>query len=57
MQAATMDERRGAAAQFVASTGFEWPLVCDGMDNEFNRLFGAWPTRFYVVEGGRWVLA
>ena len=28
------------------------PVVCDGMENQFLATFGAWPTRYYIVQDG-----
>lgn len=27
-------------------------MVLDGMDNEFERFYGAWPLRFYGIRNG-----
>lgn len=54
-QATALNERLAAANEFIEGTKFSWPVVSDRMDNGFNKLFGAWPTRFYVVEDNRYV--
>lgn len=56
-QARELSDRIEAATRFIADMGeagdssFTWPAVLDSTSNEFNTLFGAWPTRFYVAEG------
>ena len=45
-----MADRIAAARRFKRETGFSWPTACDSMENGFHRQFGAWPTRFYVLE-------
>ena len=49
-QAKSMADRITAARRFRHDTGFTWPTACDAMDDGFYRRFGAWPTRFYVLE-------
>lgn len=49
-QAKSMADRQAAAIRFKRETEFAWPTACDSMDNSFHRQFGAWPTRFYVLE-------
>ena len=53
-QAKSATERADAAKQFVAAKAdtFTWPVVCDGMENQFLTTFGAWPTRYYIVQDG-----
>eukprot|EP00040_Diaphanoeca_grandis_P027639 m.157785 g.157785 ORF g.157785 m.157785 type:complete len:99 (-) comp31066_c0_seq1:50-346(-) len=49
-QAQELSDRITAAEQFVNDTSFSWPIVCDSMENTFHHQFGAWPTRFYVLQ-------
>ncbi|KAK3250320.1 hypothetical protein CYMTET_40295 [Cymbomonas tetramitiformis] len=46
------EERRMVAAQFVEDFGWRVPMVCDTMDNAFDREYAPWPLRMYVVHGG-----
>lgn len=49
-QARTMEERVATAQEFVDIFAFQSvPMYCDAIDNAFERQFGAWPLRFYVV--------
>mmetsp|Transcript_115218 Transcript_115218/g.161980 ORF Transcript_115218/g.161980 Transcript_115218/m.161980 type:complete len:131 (+) Transcript_115218:563-955(+) len=52
-QARKLDDRLTSAREFIDNTKFTWNVACDGMDNSFNKHFGAWPTRFFVVEDNR----
>lgn len=52
-QARMLVDRAAAASKFVSDTGFSWPVLCDGIDNDFHTKFGAWPTRYYVVQDGK----
>lgn len=51
----TSAERTAAATAFAAeySDRFSWPMACDTMDGTFLSTFGAWPTRFFAVAGGK----
>ena len=45
----TLSERRSAARTCAASLGLTAPILLDGMDNEADRAYGAWPERLYVI--------
>ncbi len=40
------------ATHFVEKRQYEVAMVVDTMENEFRRVFAAWPFRFYVVDQG-----
>jgi len=54
-QARKLDDRINAAKAFIRDQNFSWPLVCDSMENTFHKSFGAWPTRFYVLQDNKLV--
>jgi hypothetical protein len=51
----TIQERKSAALEFLSD--FDWPgrMCLDTMDNVVVTEMGAWPLRFYVVQGGKLV--
>ena len=49
----TAFDASGWAVRIAAQADtFTWPVVCDGMANNFLTQFGAWPTRYYIVQDG-----
>jgi len=48
-QHVTLQDRIHAAEIFKQKYNWSIPLVVDGMENQFNSAFAAWPTRFYIV--------
>ena len=53
-QPTTLAERVAIAGDFIRDTGYDIPLVVDGMDNAAEAVFAAWPERLYVIgEDGR----
>jgi len=53
-QTHTVEERATVARDFIAHNKYEFPIMLDvPPGNEFDKLFAAWPLRFYVIEGGR----
>ena len=49
----TLKERMIAANTFINTYGFKLPVLVDGMSNEFQNTFFAWPFRFYIVLNGK----
>ena len=46
-------ERAAAARRMVRALGVQsLPLLCDGMDDAFLRMYAAWPIRMYGVRAG-----
>lgn len=51
----TVEDRQSACNSFIKMFDLkdgEFTMVLDGMDNGFQRLYGAWPLRFYGVHKG-----
>ena len=44
-----LTERREVAALCAARLGLSTPILIDGMENEADRAYNAWPERLYVV--------
>jgi len=49
-QPKTLEERTHIALKYVDEFHYEIPLVVDDMSNECERLYAAWPERFYVIQ-------
>jgi len=53
-QTHSIEERAKVARDFLAQNDYPYPLMLDVPPaNEFDKLFAAWPLRFYVIEQGR----
>lgn len=53
-QTHTIEERAAVARDFIVHNKYEFPIMLDvPPTNEFDKLFAAWPLRFYVIENGR----
>jgi hypothetical protein len=53
-QTHTIEERAAVARDFIAHNDYDFPIMLDvPPKNEFDKLFAAWPLRFYVIENGR----
>jgi hypothetical protein len=39
------------AEEFRLHCGLSWPIVVDGIGDEFLQTFAPWPFRFYVFRG------
>lgn len=53
-QTHTIEQRAAVARDFISQNNYEFPIMLDvPPGNEFDKLFAAWPLRFYVIEGGR----
>jgi len=52
-QPKSMDERLAIANQFVKDHDYKVPLIVDTMNNSFQKMFAAWPIRFYIVRNGK----
>lgn len=48
----SMEERVAAATAFQEEVHFHGLLLVDGMDDEFERSFGVWPERAFVLMDG-----
>lgn len=51
-QPRTDEERLAIAKDFIERFGYNVPLVVDRMTNEAEKLYSAWPERFYVLDSG-----
>jgi len=50
-QTCTTEERSCVARDFISHNGYEFPIRIDAPpEDAFNKLFAAWPLRFYVIE-------
>jgi len=45
-----LEDRCEIARQFVDDSQYLMPMVVDTMSNEFDKSFGAWPVRFFIVK-------
>jgi len=54
MQSYKASERVREAVHFQRSFDFHWPLLVDPpeLGNPFMNAYAAWPTRFYIIQGG-----
>ena len=52
-QPETMEERLAVARTCYSGLGFSFPAIVDGMDDNVEKDYAAWPDRLYVVENGR----
>lgn len=48
----SMEERVAAARALQEEVGFNGLLLVDGMDDDFDRSFGVWPERAFVLMEG-----
>ena len=57
-QHAELGDRLGAAAKLRRELPplAQLPMYLDGMGNDFQRLYGAWPTRLYYFDRGELAL-
>jgi hypothetical protein len=44
-----ISERRSVAADCTSSLDYTIPTLVDGMDDQVNKAYAAWPTRLYLV--------
>jgi len=49
-QPTEMAERCQVALEFQSNTKYLMPIAVDTMENQFDECFGAWPTRFFIVQ-------
>lgn len=52
----TLADRTVAAQSFIEAFKFRMPMLLDGIDNEFDRVYAPWPIRFFVIEDGQLLL-
>jgi len=52
-QPRTIDERAALANTFIKKHNFTVPLLLDSMSNEFDKSYGVWPFRFYILHEGK----
>jgi hypothetical protein len=53
-QTHNIEQRAAVAKDFIKHNNYEFPILLDvPPQNEFDKLFAAWPLRFYVIENGR----
>jgi len=52
-QPKTIQDRCQLAQQYKEEAEISFPMMVDNMDNDFDKLFAAWPLRFYVIENGK----
>jgi hypothetical protein len=46
----TIDQRIKCAESFKQEFDFQIPVYCDNMANDFETIFSAWPTRYFVCK-------
>jgi thyroxine 5-deiodinase len=49
----TLEERTELAKLFKQDMQYQLPMYVDLMDNTFERVFAAWPERYYIVLNGK----
>jgi len=49
-QPTELEERCQVACEFRENTDYMMPMVVDTMENQFDKHFGAWPVRFFIVQ-------
>jgi thyroxine 5-deiodinase len=54
-QPTLLEDRCEIARQFVEDTNYMIPMVVDTMDNHFDKNFGVWPVRFFIVQNNHLV--
>lgn len=52
-QPKSLEERLKVASDFINKSGYRIPLVVDGIDDEANKLYSAWPERLYIIRDGK----
>jgi len=52
-QPKSMEERLAIANTFVKKHEFKVPMLVDTMSNTFQKVFAAWPIRFYIIQRGK----
>ena len=55
-QPRTPEERRALALECVERLGLTAPVLLDGMTNDADRAYGAWPERLFVISPERRIL-
>eukprot|EP00479_Gromia_sphaerica_P012671 TRINITY_DN6779_c0_g1_i1.p1 TRINITY_DN6779_c0_g1~~TRINITY_DN6779_c0_g1_i1.p1 ORF type:complete len:196 (+),score=43.25 TRINITY_DN6779_c0_g1_i1:416-1003(+) len=51
-QPTSNEERLAVLNEFMKNYPIDAPFLVDRIENEFDNIFAAWPTRFYIVENG-----
>jgi hypothetical protein len=54
-QPKSIEERCDLANKFVTENNIRFEVVVDSMENSFEKMFAAWPIRFYVIKNGELV--
>jgi len=49
-QPTQIGDRCQLATEFQQNNEYLLPMVVDTMTNEFDVTFGAWPTRFFIIQ-------
>jgi len=49
-QPTELGERCQVACEFQEDNEYMLPMAVDTMENHFDDAFGAWPTRFFIVQ-------
>lgn len=49
----SLEDRLAMGRKFLNKYNIEIPMVCDNMDNEFNKTFGIWPDRAILIFQGK----
>lgn len=49
----TLEERTELAKLFKQNMDYKLPMYVDLMENTFERVFAAWPERYYIVLNGK----
>jgi len=52
-QTKTVEERCLLARKYMEANEISFEMVVDNMNNDFDRMFAAWPLRFYVISNGK----
>lgn len=52
-QPKTLFERHKIVKHFQETTKFTWPTLIDTLENNFDKIYCAWPLRFYLIDQSR----
>jgi hypothetical protein len=44
-----IEDRIIEANAFITDLGYELPMVCDNMDEEFTNIYASWPIRIFII--------
>ena len=52
----TLEDRIKCAQGLIDEFSLTLQVLCDNMNDEFETIFASWPTRYFVVVGGKIVM-